>query len=129
MALQQPRTTVPAKNRIVVARRTKGFGLGETAHRLLKERSESMRRASHMHLRFGAPLMQKTRVIEAFVAIGQPQKKTFHLPITIGCVTAELVGDGEAQQAKRQLMFGLDCENVAADRFCLFRFVERAVKL
>src|SRR5712672_3652931 len=44
-------------------------------------------------------------------------------------VSTELVGDGEAQQAKRQLVFGFDRQDVAANRFGLLRFVERAVEL
>jgi len=39
-----------------------------------------------------------------------------------------LVGDGKAEEAKRELLFRFDGENVAADGFGLFGFVEVAVE-
>ena len=45
-------------------------------------------------------------------------------PVTIRCISAELVRDRETQQTKRELVASLDCQNVAADRFCFFRFIE-----
>ena len=78
MALQQPGATVPAKNSIVVARGTNRFGFREAAHRLREKWGESVRRASHAHLRFRSPFMKQPGVVEAFVALGEPLEKVFY---------------------------------------------------
>src|ERR1700694_5462751 len=129
MALQQPRATVPAKDGIVVARRPNHFRSREAAHPLFKKRSQGMRRASYMHLRLGSPLMQQTGVIETFVALDEVLEQMFDFSGTIRGVSAELVGDRQAKQAKRQLVLRLDRQDVAANRFGLLRFIERAVEL
>src|SRR6267378_7301976 len=129
MTLQQAGAPVPAKKSIVIVRGTNLFGFGEAAHCLRKERGESMRRASHAHLCLRSPFMQKTGVIEALVALGESLKKLFRFAMAIRRVSRELVGDGQAEQAERQLVFGLNCQDVAADRFCLLRFIEGAVEL
>src|SRR5262249_12020410 len=49
--------------------------------------------------------------------------------VAVACDTLELVGDGQAQHAFGQLMLGIDGENVAADGFGFFGFVEIAVEL
>ena len=81
--MEQPRTTVPAKNGIVVAGRTNSFSLREAAHRLIEEGSQGMRRTPHMHLRLGSPFVKQARVIEAFVGRDEFQEKPFYFPITI----------------------------------------------
>src|SRR5271170_1752480 len=124
MALQQPGATVPTKNSIVVPRGTDRFGFREAAHRLREKWGKSVRRAPHAHLGFRPPFMQQTGVVEALVTLGESLEKLCCLPNAIRCVSTELVGDGQAQQAKRQLMFGLDCQDVAADRLSLFRFIQ-----
>src|ERR1700675_2825934 len=124
MTLQQAGAPVPAKKSIVVVRGTNRLGFGEAAHCLRKERGEGKGRASHAHLRLRSPFMQETGVIKALVALGESLKKLFRFAMAVGCVSRELVGDGEAEQAERQLVFGLNGQDVAADRFCLFRFIE-----
>src|SRR6266446_7383388 len=128
MALQQPGAAVPAKNSIVVSRGTNQLGLREAVHRLREKWGKSVRRASRGHLRFRPPFMQQPGVVEAFVAVSEPLKEVFYFSGAIRCVSAELVSNRQAQQAKCQLVFGLDCKDVAADRFSLFRFIERAVE-
>src|SRR5882762_3300449 len=124
MTLQQAGAPVPAKNSIVIVWRMNRLGFGEAAHRFRKKRSKSMRRASHAHLCLRSPFMQETCVIKALVALGEFLKKLFRFAMAIRRVSRELVGDGQAEQAERQLVFGLNCQDVAADRFCLFGFIE-----
>src|SRR3984893_179560 len=128
MTLQQSGAPVPAKKSIVVVRGTNRLSCGEAAHRLREERGEGMRRASHAHLRLRSPFMQETRVIKPFVALGESLEKLFRFAMAIRRVSRELVGNCQAEQAERELVFGLNCQDVAADRFCLFRFIERAVE-
>ncbi len=89
-----------------------------------RPRSERVRRKLHAHLRLRAPLVQETRVIEAFVAIGELLEYFIGLATTIRGVSTELVGDGQAQETQRQLVFGLNRQDVAADRLCLLGFIE-----
>src|SRR5260370_21600005 len=103
MTLQQAGAPVPAKKGIVVVRGTNHFGFGEAAHCLRKERGEGMRRAAHAHLCLRSPFMQETGVIKALVALGESLKKLFRLAMAISRVSGELVGDGEAKQAEREL--------------------------
>jgi len=42
-------------------------------------------------------------------------------------VAAEFIGDGKAKQSERQLVFGVDRQDISTDRFGFFRLVERAV--
>src|ERR1700678_3506199 len=69
IALQQPGAPVPAKNGVVVVWRVNHLSLGEAAHGLGEERREAVGRTTHSHLSFGSPLMQKSGVIKAFVAL------------------------------------------------------------
>src|ERR1700678_3087206 len=109
MALQQPGTSVPAKNGIVVVRRVNRLGFGEAAHRFGEQGSKGVRRAAHAHLCLGSPFMQKAGVIEALVVRGKSLEKSSHFPVAIRPISAELVRDCEAKQAERELVFGLDC--------------------
>src|ERR1700723_464112 len=129
MALQQSGTTVPAKNSVVVPCGTKRFGFRKAVHRLGEKRSKRVRRAPYAHLCFCPSFMQQACIVEAFVALGESLEKFFHFSRAIRCVSTKLIGDRQAQQPQRQLVFGLDCEDVAADRLSLFRFIERAVEL
>ena len=45
-------------------------------------------------------------------------------PHAVSVISAELVSDGETQQAKRKLMFGFDCQDVPANRFRFLRFIQ-----
>src|SRR5207302_3737152 len=107
MALQQPRTPVPAENSVVVPRGTNHFGFREAVHRFRKKWGKSVRRAAHAHLRFRPPLVQQTGVVEAFVTLGESLEKSLRFSRTIRGVSAELISDGEAQQAQSHLMFRL----------------------
>src|SRR5258706_14218397 len=124
MVLQEPRATVPSKNSVVVACGPNHFRFGKAAHRLPEKRGKSVRSAAHAHLCFRPPFMQQSRVVEPFVALDESLEKSFRFSSTIRGVSTELVSNGQPEQAQRQLMFRLDCQNVAADRFRLFRFVE-----
>src|SRR5579863_10309992 len=101
MALQQPGATVPAKNSVVVPRGTNRFGFREAAHRLREKRGKSVRRAPHAHLGFRPPFMQQTGVVEALVGLSESLEKLFCFCRAIRCVSTELVGDRQAQQAER----------------------------
>jgi hypothetical protein len=59
MALQQPGAKVPAKNSVVVPRRTNRFGFREAVHRLHEKWSKRVRRAPYAHLCFRPPFMQQ----------------------------------------------------------------------
>src|SRR5579863_177512 len=81
-----------------------------------------------MELSFGAALLQQTLIVELFVFVGEAREQFFGFLAAIVNAARELVGDGEAEEAKRELLVGIDGEYVAADRFGLFRFVEVAVE-
>ena len=49
--------------------------------------------------------------------------------VAIGSGADELVGDGEAESAASELVIVVDGENIAADGFGFFGFVEVAVEL
>jgi len=63
------------------------------------------------------------RVIEAFVALGESLKKLFRFAMAIRRLSRELIGDGQPSRRSASCV-RLNCEDVAADRLCLFRFVE-----
>src|ERR1700716_4133763 len=109
MALQQPGATVPAKNSVVVPRGTNRFGFREAAHRLREKWGNRVRRPPRAHLRFRPPFMQQAGVVEPFVGLGESLEKALYFSGTIRCVSTELVGDRQAQQAARELVFGLGC--------------------
>src|SRR5882672_9989133 len=127
MAFEETCAAVPAKNGIIVTGGPNRFGLLEAPHRLFEERGEGERRPSSPHLSLGPPFMQETGIVETFVGVDERLEKSLCFAMTIMGVAPELVGDGEAEQTQRQLVFRIDCQDIAADRFGLFRLVERAV--
>src|SRR5207245_6078190 len=64
---EQPHAAIPAEHGVIVLRRTHRLRLLEIAHGLLEEPCQHFRRAAGPHLSFGAPLTEKTGVIEALV--------------------------------------------------------------
>ena len=49
--------------------------------------------------------------------------------VAVGSGAGELVGDGETEHAAGELMIGVNGEDIAANGFGFFGFVEVAVKL
>src|ERR1700679_4263292 len=124
IALQQSGAPVPTKNGIVVVGRVNCLSLRKAEHRLGEQWHEAVRRATHAHLSFSSPFVQEPGVIKALVALDESLEKFFRFPMAVRRISAELVGDGEAQQTESKLMPGVDCEDIAADGFCFFRFIE-----
>jgi len=87
-----------------------------------------VRRLAGTELGFGAAFVEDSGVVVALVWVREFLKDFFDLAVAIADATEELVGNGEAEQAKRQLLFRIDGKNVAADGFGFFRLVEITVE-
>ena len=72
--LEKADAAVPAEDGIVVAGGTKFFGFAEALEGAFEEREKRVGRLTAAELRFGAPLLQKSFVVELFVAVGEPRK-------------------------------------------------------
>src|ERR1700740_2923842 len=128
LVLKQTHAAVPTEDRIVITRRTDFLGLGEALKGLLEKRQQRMRCPANPELRFGAPLVQDSGVVMPLVTVAQLLEDFFHFARAVGGVTAELIGDREAEQAERELMLGFDGQDIATDRLGLLRLVEIAVE-
>src|SRR5205823_5502318 len=82
--LEQAHAAVPAKDGIVVSRRTDLFGLCERMQRLFEERQQDMRRLSGIELRLRTPFVHDSCVVEPFVGVSQPLEDLFGFPHAIG---------------------------------------------
>jgi len=126
--LQEADAAVPAEDGVVVFGGTNFFGFGEALQGSFEEREKRVGRLTGAELGFGSTLVEDACVVEALVNVGEFQEDFFGVTVTVGAVARELVGDGKAEEAERELLFRFDGENVAADGFGLFRFVEVAVE-
>src|ERR1700740_3752690 len=115
LVLKQTHAAVPTEDRIVITRRTDFLGLGEALEGLLEKRQQRMRCPANPELRFGAPLVQDSGVIMPLVTVAQLLEDFFHFARAVGGITAELIGDREAEQAGRALMLGVYGQDIAAD--------------
>jgi hypothetical protein len=93
-----------------------------------KERQDDMRSLAVAELGFGAALVEDSRVVGLLVAIGEFLENLFHFAVAVVGGGSELVGDGEAQEAQGKLMVRIDCEDVPADGFGFFGFIEVTVQ-
>ncbi len=73
--------------------------------------------------------MQQAGVVKLLVGIFQGLKNDCRLGVAVCRAAGKLVGERQAKQAERQLVIRIDGQDVAADRFRLFRLVQRAVQL
>src|ERR1700716_1153291 len=73
-AFEEPDTTVPAENTVVVASGAEFFRFGETAHGFFDERQEDVRGVADKQLRLSAALVEQAGVVEALVGIAQTLK-------------------------------------------------------
>ena len=85
--------------------------------------------AADSHLGLGSSFVQQACVVKALVGLSETMEKFPCVSVTIRGISTKLVGDCQAQQAKGKLVFGLNRQDVAANRFCFFRFIQRAVEL
>jgi hypothetical protein len=51
-------------------------------------------------LRLGAPLVQKSRIVRLFVAVGQALEGFLGFAAAVGNTSRELIGDGKAEKAE-----------------------------
>jgi len=126
---EEANAAVPAKNAVVIAGGADFFGFGETTQGFFDERQQNMRGAAGMKLGLGPSLEEKAGVVIAFVGITERLEDGLGFGVTVGGGARELIGDGEAEHASRELMIGVDDKNVAADGFGFFGFVEIAIEL
>lgn len=87
-----------------------------------------MRRLAGAELGFGAAFVEDSRVVVALVGVGKFLEDFFDFAVTVADAAEKLIGDGEAQQAKSELLLGVDGKNIAANRFGFFGLVEIAVE-
>lgn len=127
--LEEADAAVPAEDAIVIASGTDFFGFGEAAHGFFDERKKNVGGTAGMELGFGAALVEKAGVVIALIGIAERREDGLGFGVAVGGGAGELIGDGEAQHAAGELVIGVDGQNIAADGFGFFGFVEVAVEL
>src|SRR6266404_2219894 len=98
--LQQAHAAVPAQDGVVIARGADLFRCGKALQCPLEQRVDRMRQLPGAKLRLGAPLVQKSRIVGLFVAVGQALEGFLGFAAAVGNTARELIGDGKAEQAK-----------------------------
>src|SRR5207245_3557332 len=104
MAVNQTHTAIPAQNCFIISCRPNLFRLAVTAHRFLQKHHQGVRWSAGVKLGFGSPLMQESRVIELFVAVGELLKNVLHFGVPIRRSADELICNRQANHAQRQLV-------------------------
>jgi hypothetical protein len=84
MFLDQPCAAVPAQNRIVIPAGANLLRLFVAAHGFFQQDQQGVRRAPGAQLSLGATLMQKTRIVEALVLIGELLESVICIRVAIG---------------------------------------------
>ena len=126
--LEQTDAAVPAKDRVVVAGGADFFGFAETLESAFEEWQKRVGRLAGAELGLGAAFVENPGVVETFVGVGELQENFFGFAVAVGNAANELVGDGEAEHSDSKLLLRFDGEDVAADGFGFFGFVEVAVE-
>jgi hypothetical protein len=129
MGFEKADAAVPAEDAVIVADGADFFGFGEILEGFFDEGKKNVGGAAGAELGFGAALEEEAGVVEAFVGIAQGLENGAAFFVAIAGDAEELVGDGEAQHAASELLFGFDGEDVATDGFGFLGFVEVAVEL
>jgi hypothetical protein len=127
--LEEADAAIPAEDAVVIASGAEFFGFGEAAQSLFNEGKKNVRGTSRVKLGFGAAFVEKAGVVAALVRIAERLKDGLDFRIAVGGEAGELVGDGQAEHATSELMIGIDNEDIAADGFRFFGFIEVAVEL
>jgi hypothetical protein len=126
--VQEADATVPAEDGVVVSGGSDFFGFAERLEGAFEERKKRVRQLTGAELGFGAALVEDSGVVETFVGVGEFEENFFGVAAAVGDAAGELIGEGKAEEAKRELLFRFDGENIAADGFGFFGFVEVAVE-
>src|SRR5207249_3826569 len=121
--LERADAAVPAQDGVVVPGRLKPLGLGVTGERLVEERTDRTERQARGKLRLRLPLAREAAVEGALVGIAEPREDLLCLAEADGCRRLELIGQRQAEDAVRQLVAGVDREDVATDALGLRRLV------
>jgi hypothetical protein len=127
--LEEANTTVPAEDAVVIACGTDFFGFGEAAQGFFDERKKNVGGTAGVKLGFGAALVEKARIIVAFVGIAERLEDGLDFGVAISGTAGELVGDGQTQHTASELVICIDDEDIAANGLSLFGLVEIAIKL
>ena len=126
--LEEADAAVPAEDGIVVAGGANFFGFGEALESAFEEWQKCVGRLAGAKLGLGATLVKDAGVVETLVNVGKFQEDFFGVAVTVRAAARELIGDGKAEKAERELLFWFDGENVSADGFGFFGLVEVAVE-
>jgi len=129
VGFEEADAAVPAEDAVVVSDGADFFGFGEILEGFFDEGKKDVGGAAGAELGFGAALEEKAGVVEAFVGVAQGLENGAAFFIAIAGDAEELVGDGEAEHAAGELLFGFDGEDVAADGFGFLGLIEVAVEL
>jgi len=113
--LEEADAAVPAEDGVVVAGGANFFGFTKTLQGAFEEREKCVWRLAGAKLGLGATLVKDACVVETLVNVGEFQEDFFGVAVTVRAAARELVGDGKAEKAERELLFWFDGENVAAD--------------
>ena len=98
--MEQAHAAVPAQDGVVIARRADLFCCGKALQCPLQQRVNHMRQLPGAKLRLGAPLVQKSRIVRLFVAVGQALEGFLGFAAAVGNTSRELIGDGKAEKAE-----------------------------
>src|SRR5215471_21630474 len=94
-ALEHAHAAVPAQDRVVVADRSNLFRVLEAVHGFFEKNHDGVGASARAQERFGAALMDDTRVVETLVGIPKPLKDAFCLGVPVSGPAGELIGDRE----------------------------------
>jgi hypothetical protein len=126
--LQEADAAVPAEDCVVISRGAYFFGFSEALKRSLKKRKKRVRRLAGGQLGFRAAFVENPGVVVALIGGGEFLESVLDFTMAVMDATVELVSDGEAEKAKRELLLGIDGEDIAANGFRLFGLVEVAIE-
>src|SRR5262249_50581509 len=125
--LERAHATVPAQDRVVVARRPQALGLGIAGERVVEERPDGAEGQLPAELRLRLPLVGEPGVERALVRVMETAEDPLRLGEAFRGRRTELVGEGEPEDAKRELLVRVHDEDIAADALRLGRLIQLAV--
>src|SRR5580704_399046 len=128
LTLKQSHASIPPQDRVIIPRGPNLLGLGEAVQRPLQQRQQRMRRTPGAKLRLDAPFAEQPGVVATFVGVLQPVKNSFDFAVAIRRPPLELIRDAQPKHPQSEHVLRIGRQNVAADRFGFFRFVEVAIQ-
>jgi hypothetical protein len=121
---EQAEAAIPAEDSIVILGGMNLLRLLEMLHGLLEQADQHLMRPPGSHLSFGSTLINQTGVVVTLVGINQLSKRCLGLGVAVRGLSGKLVGDRQTQHPQRHLVLWFYGQDIVADGFRLFRFVQ-----